>query len=83
MMLKMDQWLENIEWLFSDGNVFRCIYGFKFLQSLGPLQWLLVFQLELTGVFYVCSINIQPSSNFVILMDMFQHFGVRWMDIPL
>ena len=42
----------------------------------------LLFRLELTGAFYVCETYFSPNRH-VIFTDMFQHFGVRWMNILL
>ena len=33
-------------------------------------------------VFDICTTMIEPSSEYVIFIDMFEHFGVRWMKIP-
>ena len=41
------------------------------------LAVVLVFRWELTGVFYVCTSVFEPSSEFVISMDVFQQLGVR------
>ena len=45
------------------------------------LYWLLIFRLELTVVFQVSANKPEHSLEFVIFMDLFQHFGVRWLTI--
>ena len=44
---------------------------------IGYLWWFMVFRLERSGVFYVSYSYFEPSSEFVIFTELFQHIGSR------
>ena len=49
---------------------------------IGHLCLILVLRLELTDVFHVYPSIFEPSLEFVVFMDIFQLFCVRWMTVP-
>ena len=87
MLIRIDQcsgW--KLRMFFSDENALLLIHGSVLLKSVGPRQRAIVVASSVKAATYRCLLcllwYIEPSSEYVVLTDTFQHFGLRCMKIP-